>query len=75
LKFQLVDQLAATLGGGAEPVMLELGDQQLQLQHQRLGTGGSGLGLAPRHLLGRECGTQRVDIVWHAFRRGHHAGN
>ena len=31
---------------GAEPVALQLGDQQLQMRHHRLGAGGAGLGLA-----------------------------
>src|SRR6188472_1584600 len=32
----------------------EPGNQQLEMCHHRLGTGGTRLGLAPRHLLGRE---------------------
>ena len=36
-QLELVDQLAAALGRGAEAVMLELGDQQLEMRHHRLG--------------------------------------
>ena len=63
LELQLVDQLAAALGGGAVLVALEPGDQQLEMRHHRLGAGGTRLGLAPRQLLGRERGAQRGDVV------------
>ena len=56
LELELVDQLAATLGGGAVLVVLEFGDQQLEMGYHGLGAGGARLGLAPRQLLGRECG-------------------
>ena len=73
LELQLVDQLAATLGGGAVLVALEPGDQQLEMRHHRLGAGGTRLGLAPRQLLGRERGAQRGDVVEQVVRRGCHA--
>ena len=63
LELELVDQLAAALRGGAELVALELGDQQPEMRHHRLGAGGARLGLAPRQPLGSERGAQRVDVV------------
>ena len=48
LQFQLIQQLAAALGRGAEPLMPQLGDQQLQMRHHRLGTRRAGFGLAAR---------------------------
>ena len=74
-ELELVDQLAAALGGGAELVALQLGDQQLEVRHHRLGAGRARLGLAPRQLLGREGGAQRVDVVGQIVRRGRHAAD
>ena len=37
LQLQLVKQLAAAFGGGAEAVVPHLGDQQLQMRDHRLG--------------------------------------
>ena len=74
-EFQLVEQLAATLRGGAELVVLEPGDQQLEVRHHRLGAGGTRLGLAPGRLLRRQRGAQRVDIGGDGVRRGHHGRN
>ncbi|KAF2174632.1 hypothetical protein K469DRAFT_686407 [Zopfia rhizophila CBS 207.26] len=73
LEFQLVEQLAAALGGGAEPVMLELGDQQLEMRHHRLGARDTRLGLAARQLFGRKGGAQGGDIIGQGVRRGCHA--
>ena len=63
LHLQLVEQLAAALGGGAEAVTLHLGDQQLQMRDHRLGTRGAGLELTPRGTLGEQRRLQRVDVV------------
>jgi site-specific DNA recombinase len=73
LELHLVDQLAAALGGGAEPVALEPGDQQLEVRHHRLGAGGARLSLAPRQLLSRECAAQCGDVLGQVVRRGRHA--
>ena len=73
LELQLIDQLAAALGGGAVLVMLEPGDQQLEVRDHRLGAGGACLGLAPRQTLGREFRLQRGDSIGQAVRRGRHA--
>jgi hypothetical protein len=75
LELQLVDQLAAALGGGAVLVALELGDEQLEMRHHRLSAGSARLGLAPRQLLGRERGAQCIDVVGQVVRRGCHATN
>ena len=48
LQLQLVQQLAAALGRGAEAVMLELGNEQLEMRHHRLGTRRARLRLTPR---------------------------
>ena len=56
LQFQLVQQLAAALGGGAEALVAQLGDQQLQVHHHRLRPRGPRLGLAAGELLGRQSG-------------------
>jgi hypothetical protein len=61
LQFQLVDQLAAALGGLAVLLAPQLGDQQLVVSDQRLGTGGASLGLLPRLTFGEERRSQRVD--------------
>lgn len=36
-QFELVGQLAAALGGGVEPVMLELGGEQLEMNRHLIG--------------------------------------
>ena len=73
LHLQLVEQLAATLRRGAEPVALHLGDQQLQVRDHRLGAGGAGLELAPRGTLGEQRCLQRVDVVGERIESGVHA--
>ena len=73
LQFELVDQLAAALRRGAEPVMLELGDQQLEVGDHRLGAGGPRLGLLPRQFRSRERGAQRLDFLGRVGRRRHPA--
>jgi hypothetical protein len=75
LELQLVEQLAAALRRGAILVVLEPGDQQLEVRHHRLGTGGPRLGLAPGRLLRRQRGAQRVDIGGDGVRPGHHGRN
>jgi hypothetical protein len=72
LQFQLVEQLAAALGG--LPVLLapQLGDQQLQVCHHRLGTGGARLGLLPRAALGSQRCRQRGDFCGEDLGRGRH---
>ena len=47
LQFQLVEQLAAALGGLPELLAPQLGDQQLVVGDHRLGAGGARLGLLP----------------------------
>ena len=63
LHLQLVEQLAATFRGGAEALALQLSDQQLQMRHHRLGTGGTRLGLAPRRTFRQQRCFQRFDVV------------
>jgi hypothetical protein len=72
LQFQLVEQLVAALGG--LPVLLapQLGDQQLQVCHHRLGTGGARLGLLPRAALGSQRCRQRGDFCGEDLGRGRH---
>jgi hypothetical protein len=71
-QLELVDQLAAALRRGAETVMLELGDEQLEMRHHRLGADGTRLGLLPRQLRGRERGAQGGDVGGSGVRRGRH---
>ena len=72
LQFQLVEQLAATLGG--LPVMLppQLGDQQLQVRHHRLGAGGARLGLLARRALGGQRRLQCGNLVGQVLGRVRH---
>ena len=70
LQLQLVQQLAPALGRSAEAVVLELGDQQLEMRHHRLSARRARLRLAPRQPLGRKGGTlvqqgraERFDVV------------
>ena len=55
--------------------MPQLGDQQLQMRHHRLGAGGAGFRLAARQLLGRKRGAQRVDVVGQGVGSGRHDGD
>ena len=48
LQFQLIEQLAAALGGLAVLLAPQLGDLQLVIGDQRFGAGGARLGLLPR---------------------------
>ena len=61
LQLQLVEQLAAALGGLAELLAPQLGDQQLAVRDQRLGAGGARLGLLARLALGGQRRRQRLD--------------
>ena len=63
LEFELVQQLVATLGQGAEPPMPHLGDHQLELGDDRLDTGGLLLGSTPGRLLGQQGVSQDGDVV------------
>ena len=71
LEFQLVEQLAAALSRLPEPLALHLGDQQLQIDHHRLGAGGTGLRLLTRRPFGSQCRLQRSNIVGQRFGRPH----
>ena len=82
LQLQLVQQLAPALGRGAEPVMLELGDQQLEMRHHRLRARRARFRLAPRQPLGRKGGTlvqqgraERLDVVRDRVMGGRHAAD
>jgi hypothetical protein len=71
LQFQLIEQFAAAFGGGAEPVVAELGDQQLQVRDHRLRAGRTRFGLAARLLFrGKRC-AQGVDLGGRIGRGGH----
>jgi hypothetical protein len=72
-QLELVDQLAAALRRGTEAAVPELGDEQLEMRHHRLGAGRPRLGLLPRQLRGHERGAQRGDVVGRDVRRGRHA--
>jgi len=73
LQFHLVKQLAAAFRRGAEAVVLELGDQQSQVRHHRLGAGGPRLGFTPRQLFGRERRAERSDVLRNRLGGGCHA--
>ena len=72
LQLQLVEQ-AAALGGGPEPLAPQLGDQQLQMRHHRLGPRCPGFGLLPRRALGHQRRLQRVNLVRQKLGRRHEA--
>ena len=72
LHLQLVEQLAAALGGGAEEIALHLGNQQLEMRHHCLRARGPSLIFEPCRALGGEFRTQRVDLGGQAVGGGAH---
>jgi hypothetical protein len=52
LQLHLVEQFATVFGGRREAIVLEFGDHQLEMRHDRLGAGGTRFRFAPRLLLG-----------------------
>ena len=73
LHLQLVEQFAATLGRGAEPIALHSGDHQLEMRDHRLGPRGARLELATGAALGKQRRLQRVDVVRDDVSGGAHA--
>ena len=71
LQFQLVEQLAAALGGLPVLFAPQLGDQQLVVGDQRLGAGGPCLGLLPCLALGGQGRRQRGDLRGRVVGRRH----
>jgi hypothetical protein len=78
-QFQLIQELAAALGGGAELVMPQFSDDQLEVRDHRLRAncpglraGGTDLGGDARLPLGRQCRAQGLDVI-RVSRSGHHA--
>ena len=74
LRLKLVQQLAAALGRGAEPVVPHLGDDQLEVRDDGLGTGRPLLGIPPDHLLGQQRRAKGGDVFgsrgegdWHSW--------
>jgi hypothetical protein len=67
LHLQLIEQLTATLGGGAEPVALHLRDQQFEMRDHRLGAGSSGFPLAARLLFHHQSGSEGLDVEGNRF--------
>jgi hypothetical protein len=63
LQFQLIEQAPTALCRLPKALAFHLGNQQLEVRHHGLGGGGPGLGLLPRHTLGRQCGLQRGEII------------
>jgi hypothetical protein len=72
LQLQLVEQLAAALGG--LPVLLapQLGDQQFQVRHHRLGAAGARLRFLARRALGGQRRLQRGDLLGQVLGRAGH---
>ncbi len=66
LQLQLVQQLAPSLGRGAELLAPEFCNQQLEVGHHRLG-------LTPGQLLGRKCCAQGGDVIREGVGAGDHA--
>jgi hypothetical protein len=56
------------------PVLIppQLGDQQLQVRHHRLGAAGARLSLLPRRALGGQRYLQRGDLVGQVLGRARH---
>ncbi len=75
LQLQLVQQLAAALGRGAEAVVLQPGDQQLEMRHHRLGARRARLRLAARQPLGRQGGPQQGNVIRDRIGGERHAGD
>ena len=74
-QLQLIEHFAATFGGGAKAVTLQLGDQQLQMRHHRLGARRACFRLATRQLFSREGGPECGDLVAGCVGGGRHAGD
>ena len=72
LQFQLVEQLAAALGGLTVLLAPQLGDQQFQVRHQRLGAGGTRLGLLARCAFSGQRCCEHGDLVREVLGRGRH---
>lgn len=72
LQFQLVEQLAPPLGGGAKAVAPELGDLQLEVGDQRLGSHRPCLGGQARGLRLGQRGSQPFDGFGGRGRRHDH---
>jgi len=60
---------------GAEAVVLQLGDQQLEMRHHRLGARRARFCLAPRQLLGRQSGPQQGNVIRDRIRGGCHTSD
>ena len=73
LHLQLVEQFAATFRGGTEAVALQLGDQQLQVRHHRLGTGGTRFGHLACRAFRQQRGLQLLDILGQGIRCAAHS--
>lgn len=73
LQFQLIQQLTTALGRGAELLVAQLGDHQLEMGDHGLGTGRPCLCLTPGQLLGHKRGTQGGDVVGDRVGTGDHA--
>jgi hypothetical protein len=65
LQFQLIEQALAALGTRAKQLALHLGDHQLQMLDQGLGTGQLGARL-------NQCGFQRILVVRNMINRRRH---
>ena len=74
LHLELVEEFAAALGRGVEPVALEFGDEQLQVRHHRLGTCNPGFQVPARRTLSQQRRLQRVHIIGQPVRRIAHIG-
>ena len=82
LRLHLVQQLAAALGRGAEAVVLQLGDQQLEMRRHRLSARRARLRLTTRQLLGRQSGAlvqqgraEGFDVIRDWIDGGRHAAD
>jgi hypothetical protein len=74
LHLELVQEFAAALGRGVEPVALEFGNEQLQVRHHRLGACNPGFQVPARRTLSQQRRLQRVHIIGQPVRRIAHIG-
>jgi hypothetical protein len=74
LQLELVQQLAATLGRRAEPVVPHLGDHQLEVRNDGFGARRPLFGSTPCRLLGQQRRAEGYDVVGQRSRGGRHTG-
>jgi hypothetical protein len=75
LQLQLVEHFRAPFCGDTELLSLQLGDQQLQMGHHRLGAGRTRFRLPPRGTFRQQRRLQCINVVWQVILYAAHIGS